>query len=1019
VRSGSYVVTWNDTQFGGDYDMDLVGFLRWELHQLADGSYRLDVLTDVLGHDAGAKGSHGYSIVGIDEANDKRYLTHGSNDMQKAEDTDCHAFASDSLDYVLRCRFANAGMATQADTANPARDGFKWPSKASGKVNGVVQNRDVDFIEVADADTTGKTVSTTTRNSFSLPADASATTPTTLRDPLWYMAKYGSFDTGETKFALASSKTPQSPQLEDANPNWDQVNNSGAACAGSSCADGEPDGYFLGRRPELLEERLRNLFNGLRNEANSAVAVSTAQLLTNSLKYVASFEDKGNVRGGTIEAFAVDANGDFSTTSTWSAGDKLLSTRSIDRVVISNGQSGASVNSQVGVALTSTALNGLYTPTGSTVSTYMEKLGGGTGAAEQTLAANLISYLRGEKDGLDGQLFMDRGDKSAMGSVVNSSPWLQDPSSTAKYSDGDFASDTSYAAYVRSHLQNNKVLWVGANDGLLHGFDALTGKPVLSYLPSPLVSSLADALTVNRKDAVPLMDGSPFTGDVLVSSSTASAWHTYLFSSLGRGGKAVFALDVSDTGRTSSTGTPSGGFAEANAGNMFKWMFTAADNANLGHVLSEPVVHFGSGQASPIVRLNNGRFAMMVPNGVGSSTGQGTLFLLFVEGPSSDGWHDNVDYKALTDGVITTGNGYTGATWVDLNNDGTADVLYATDLQGHVWKFDVRSSDPQDWGSAFKDEGDVAVPFFTAQSSTGQALPITTSPVTSFPDFGGVMVSFGTGKAIDNGDFPNWSDVQRFFSVWDQGHFKGDQVAPPVQVQDASGQPVAAHDVPTVSNLQEVFLARDDRGIVYRYTLSKDGSGTKVPVPTSDVSAVFNPADGSKWGGWFFNFPLADNAASSGEQLIFSPVARRTYIAFSSVRPLTNTDASCSEAPQGTFYAFNPSTGRAVKGLLPTATPSEGTSSAAYGSGTESQRSRDIQDRTGSGKDIGSACTAGQPNCKCDAAGKCRIVGPCGCEKGQVAVQLLKAAKDGKTCGCVPLSNLRLQWRDLSGMKTK
>jgi type IV pilus assembly protein PilY1 len=390
----------------------------------------------------------------------------------------------------------------------------------------------------------------------------------------------------------------------------------------------------------------------------------------------------------------------------------------------------------------------------------------------------------------------------------------------------------------------------------------------------------------------------------------------------------------------------------------------------------------------------------MVPNGVGSTDGHGALFLLFVEGPGSDGWDDNVDYKELSDGVYTS-NGYTGATWVDLNNDGTADVLYATDLQGHVWKFDVRSSDPTDWGSAFKDEGGVSVPFFTAQSSAGQALPITTSPVTSFPDFGGVMVSFGTGKAIDNGDFPNWSDVNRFFSVWDQGHFEGDQVSPPIAAQDASGQPVAARSLPALSNLQEVLLARDADGIVYRYTLATDGSGNKVPVPTSDTSAVFNPADADKWGGWFFDFP------TSGEQLIFSPVARRTYISLSSVRPLstTETDASCTEAPKGTFYAFNPGTGRPVRGLLPDATPvptpstepssDDSTSngkSRGYGAETASQRIKDVQDNTGA----------------------------CGCEKGKVCVRGVEGGEPtSEVKGCVPLSNLRLQWRDISGMKTK
>jgi len=85
---GSYIVTWNDAQFGGDYDMDLVGFIRWETKPVSGqaGQYELKVLTDVLGHEAGARGSHGYSIIGTQPQEsgsryqkDGRYLTHGTN----------------------------------------------------------------------------------------------------------------------------------------------------------------------------------------------------------------------------------------------------------------------------------------------------------------------------------------------------------------------------------------------------------------------------------------------------------------------------------------------------------------------------------------------------------------------------------------------------------------------------------------------------------------------------------------------------------------------------------------------------------------------------------------------------------------------------------------------------------------------------------------------------------------------------------------------------------------------------
>ncbi len=1018
LRSGSYVVTWNDTQFGGDYDMDLVGFLRWEVHQLADGSYRLDVLTDVLGHDAGAKGSHGYSIVGVDAANDKRYLTHGSNDMKAAVDTACNLLDSDSADYVLHCRFANAGMANTADVANAARDAFNWPTTVTAKVNGVVQTRAVNFIEAVDADATNQVLTTTTRKSFAIAAQATADAASTLRDPLWYMAKYGSFDTGEKVFAASKVAPPENPRATTAgaNRNWDKVKNNGAACTGDNCADGEPDGYFLARRPELLEDRLRNLFEGLNGASNSAVAVSSAQLIANSLLYVSSYEDAGNVRGGTIKAYKLQGSGNFDADPTWSASEKLNEVLPSNRVVITHGPAVELPHAQVGAALRYDSVDALFKPEGAEVSTYVQALGGGTNEAAISLSKDLIDYLRGEKDGLDGQQFINRGEGKSMGAVVSSTPWLQDPSSTARLSDADFPSGTpSYATFALSHMARNKVLWVGANDGLLHGFEALTGRPMLSFLPGPLVSSLSSALAFSRTEAMPLMDGSPFTGDVLVGSGTGAAWKTYLFASLGRGGKGVFALDVSDTGTTTSvttsgtttTTSTSGELSEGNARSIFKWVFTAADDQDLGHNLSDPVFHPSSGQASPIVRLNNGKFAVLVPNGFGSANGLGALYLLFVDGPTGGQWtrvsstQPAGNYVKLTHTSTDSGNGYTGVTWADLNNDTTVDVIYVTDLHGKVWKYDVRDADPRNWGAAFKDSDQLPKPFFSATSPTGQALPITTSPVITFPPYGGVTVSFGTGKSIENGDFPNWSEVQRFYSVWDAGQYDGDQVFPPTARVGADGQPLPNRAMPDASNMLEILLARDANGGVYRYEMK---GNTAVPVPSSRLAESFDP-NGAKRDGWFFNFP------SAGEQLIFPPTVRRSFISFSSVRPknATENESSCTENPFGTFYGINPSTGQAIVGLLPTATPEDGVTGTAYGTQSVDQRVISTADLTGRNK---ATCVPGGET-PCDPSP------PCDCGVTKSGERLLGNKGSTGVCGCLPMNKYRLHWREISGMRTR
>ncbi len=1051
-QSGSYVVTWNDTQFGGDYDMDMVGFLRWEVtpDPASAGNYLLDVYTDVLAHDAGAKGAYGFSIAGTGDRDalgsmDRRFLTHGSNDMARATDSACNTatVATTSSDYVLHCRFTNFGMMMVTDPIDFANhmerlDRYAWPSTATAIFDGAVATKVIDFYDVAATDKSKAT--STTRTRFHVGGATDTATPTTLRDPLWYMAKYGSFDTGEATFARSSTALPDSPTAQGAgsNRNWDKLKNNGSACTGDACADGEPDGYFLARRPDLLEDRLRNLFEGLNKASNATVAVSSAQLVNGSLKYVAGYQDAGIERSGTVKAFALQPDDTFAADPnwTWNAGSKLAEVAPAMRQVITNGQSvdssaAASPGPEVGVALRYDDLNALFhtstvttvtnadgtttsTSNRSTVSDYLSALGGGTDAAAVSLSQSLIGFLRGSA-AEESQLFISRGAGNRMGTIVNSSPWLQDPAAQARYSDSDFPSVgtptvamPSYAQFVIDRVANNKVLWVGSNDGLLHGFNALTGEPVLSYMPGTLASSLSTALSATRKEAMPLMDGSPYVGDVLIGSGVSGAeWKTYLFGSTGRGGRSVFALDVTNTG----TATAAGGLTEAHAGDVFKWIFTAQDDSDLGYSLSDPVYHASSGQASPIVYLNNHKFAVLQPNGYGSSSGRGALFILFADGPGSSGQWSRItsanaagNYVKLMAEEGTTGTGFTGATWVDLDNNGTADVLYSTDLKGRLWRFDVRSADPTEWGVAILNSDGLAKPLFQARSPAGVDLPITTAPVVTYPDYGGVMVSFGTGRAIDNGDFPNWSDVQRFFSVWDAGGYEGDRTSAPTPVTAADGTVTGVRALPSTSSMLHILLARNvdanghGDGVVYRYTLAADGV-TKVPVLTTDTAASFDPASQS---GWYFEFP------SAGEQLIFPPTARRTLITFTSTRPQNTTEASssCTEKPMGTFYGINASTGQAVKSLLSVAALGSSQSSLGYGQVTDGLRVSPVSDRTG--YKTSTNCPDGQVCTR-----------PCQCNKGQVAIRLESNSGKSDACSCVDPTNLRLRWREIPGMRTK
>lgn len=1008
--SGAYIVTWNDAQFGGDYDMDLVGFIRWELTPVADrtGAYDLTVLTDVLGHDARAKGSHGFSIIGADTApditynSDGRYLTHGSNIYFKTGR--CAELNATSAAYNLSCGFTDAGL---------EGDRFAWPTAFQGVRDSV------GFIDQVGSGTVRQTTTVATKFRVTAGADA-----VTLRDPLWYMAKYGSFDTGDRQaFAVSSSALPQTT-------NWDSENNSRPACSGTACADGEPDGYFLARRPELLESRLRQLLERITQSNGTTPALSSSQLISGSIKYVTRFNPDGF--SGDVEAYALGADGTFPVGPSFRAGPQLSAASdtgtqaATGRQIITNdgftgkpfvwGSAGLSMDSTpdyaralTGASATATALT----------------------AAQAQLGADLVAYMRGARDG-QGVTFRARELGNLMGPVVNSTPWVQDSQTAARFIGVDFPSTApSYRSFALAKTARASVLWVGANDGMLHGFRASDLRPVLSYVPSPLVARLASALSVSNTAAVPLADGSPFAADVLVPSGDTSAWRTYLFSSLGRGGRAMFALDVTGAGGPLAGGSDSEALGEGRATSIFRWVFTANDDADLGYGLVAPVRHSVSGQASQVAYLNNRKFAVLVPNGHGSGAGRAVLFIVNVDGPggSATSWKDSagqpVGYTKLLTASTDSGNGLMGATWVDLDNNGTADVVYATDLKGQVWKFDIRSNNPANWRSALL-SGSTPVPLFTARVDASTTLPITTAPVVSFPSFGGTMVSFGTGRAIDAADFPDTSVVQRFFAVWDKGRYAEDQIYPPAA--DATPNPLptltrtvartsgtgAAATSTTVPSFLKRVLRRSSDGFVYQVRTNAQGepitaSGSvatsldqEVPLLDNAAAVGFDPAVND---GWFLQFP------ENGEAVLSSPQSRQNFVLFTSVRPQSSTLASqsCSVAPLGTVYGFNPINGLPVAGLLKPYVIRDASGAVIS---TVNAMGNDLRNDQG-----GIVVRDGTPltGVGCDANGQNCTSPRCGA--GKIASRFMSANSDIN--GCVSANDLRIQWREIPGMKTR
>lgn len=963
---GAFLVTWNDSLFGGDHDMDLTGYLRYDIiaPTAAGNDYKIKITSDIVNAGSGAdSGTHGYSVVGVNkptasstslaatDSADGVYLTHGHSRASSNGNTAVMTAGTmcANTDYRATGQ-ANGGTYTVATFPNHVAT--RAQVGGTGDVYNACWNS-IDNWTLRDVDlpTVGTFVMRGAGNVL-------------LNDPLWYAAKYGSYDSRKAPgFTTASNSTSTLATVA-----WDARRADGSSCGGStgvSCNDGVPDGYFLARRPELLERQLRDQLEQIVASSNAAPAVSSSQLINGSFKYTAKFDT--TLKKGSIEAFRIDAAGDFPAQPSWDAGELLRQLPVASRQIITNN------DQQIGVTFQWSSLD----------ATYTTALKGTSSTTLDTRAQNLISYMRGDSSNEEpnGEKFQARSVSNLLGTIVNSTPWIQSRPS-AKYLDYFFPSTApKYSDFSSAQNSRNELLWTGSNDGMVHGFSSQTGAPVLSYVPRPLVPMLKTLVTTGTSTAiVASMDGSPFTGDVLATDTTSGSttWKTYLFSSLGRGGKGVFALDVTGTGNPTSSPAVASSLTQTNAASIFKWQFTNADDTDLGYVVGDPLPSQFSGQASPIMLLNNGQFAILTPNGINSAGGKAALFILGVDGPGADNvWGSTVDtsqtprkaeYYRLGTLATDTNNGMMGATWVDIDGNGTADYVYATDLKGNVWKFDIRSNNPSNWSSAFTTTGGVNKPFYTALSPTGAALPITTSPALGFPPDGGIMVTFGSGKALETTDFPT-SATNRMFGIFDRTGVNGTDT-----VVLATG---------TNTLLQRVYTEIA--------TGTATGSMISSATPTLDLSVK---------DGWYFDFPRAS------EQVLSNPDVKSKNIAFTTVRRANTSANQCFYTPPGQQYFINPNTGLPSGPTLGTyVDPITNITYNLAAIPSNDQKVRIINDR--SGRINGSS-----------GSGSGGVGGTSGaCPANSFGYRIVGQNSD-KTL-CIPTSTSRIQWREVPGLKTR
>jgi type IV pilus assembly protein PilY1 len=367
---------------------------------------------------------------------------------------------------------------------------------------------------------------------------------------------------------------------------------------------------------------------------------------------------------------------------------------------------------------------------------------------DEALARLRLDYLRGDprQEAPEGAGFRPRA--SRLGPIMSGGLWLSPPPRRPA------VERAGHARFRQQHVARPPLLFVGASDGLLHGFDTQAqGAEVLAYLPRGVLGRLA-ASTHARRPPAYLVDGHPFTGDADLQhpQTRQPDWRTLLVSGLGAGGRGYVVLDVTDPRRIGPQQVLLDHSVAPGASG------TTEGDDDLGHIFGPPALDIASASHSDnIVQLNNGRWALVLGNGVNSSNERPVLLVQYLDG-------DKALQRIVAEPSKGRGNGLSAPRLVDIDGDGRMDIAYAGDLLGQLWKFELFGSDQRRW------QVSGGAPWFTARDGAGQRQPITSAPFWMAHPDGGLQILFGTGRQLTEAD-PMDAQVQSLYAVRDTSRY--------------------------------------------------------------------------------------------------------------------------------------------------------------------------------------------------------------------------------------------------------
>ena len=386
--------------------------------------------------------------------------------------------------------------------------------------------------------------------------------------------------------------------------------------------------------------------------------------------------------GGNLSAYGVNSAGDISTaTQPWNGGAayQMELQGTANRFIVTMNSAGA------GTPFTWASMSAPLT--------------------SNSISQSILNFLRGDRTNETQQGGTFRQRASALGDIVHSRPY--------------YVSDSSSATPAPT-------VFVGANDGMLHAFNAVTGAERWAYVPSMLISKMSNLAVT------------PYVHDYYVDGSVAvatilSGAKRVVVGALGAGGKGLYALDI--------TGTNLAPASESAAANNTLWEITPS---TINNAANTAYANLGYSYANPSIAKVGGVDAVIVGNGY--NNGGNYQAYLFIINANTGALISAI--QAGTSGTAGSPNGLSTPVGIDSTNSGNVNIVYAGDLNGTMWKFDLSA------GTA------------TALLTTSPAQPITMTPGVARHPSGGYMVNFATGAMLNSTDMTD-NSVFYVYGIWD------------------------------------------------------------------------------------------------------------------------------------------------------------------------------------------------------------------------------------------------------------